>query len=640
MAQPKAPEVSFATAPTPPPASTATAQLISGLGKVAGNVVEGVQEHRLQQSFGDTAEAAKTVNDVKMALSDQGASDQQISNALTQAASFDPSKDPAGQLDGLHLPDNVRQKLLAVKKKASNVFDTIAQASAQGAMTENAAALQLEAKTRQLINETPGFGPEIRQLARGIAGYDPTNYDLQQVLDINKSKTPKGPLTATEKMSQEADAIVAGLGQAGRTVDKATVMGNLALARYNQAQHDALAAQLANNDISFQAFVHQTVASRGPDLSSTLIHIASITKERGGITQPQDYINVLVRQREASKASLRKDAATYAQGVSNDQIASAMDSVDKQYQPLIDAVKDNGLGKLLDEKLQLVAKLNQAWGEQTLPNLTRLVQAFPGSRIPDQFVQMLANTADSSQFKLLASFDPGIKALLDSGIETSGSASRKLADTTFKVMTGQELSSEEQKFEPLAERMVLTAPNSNEAREKFIDGLAAQAPIRATSLLATSVPRDKATKDEAKFMKRQYDIYLGRKDGQLGQPTLIDQVAKDIPQYALDSLKVEMQKKTITTGWDIQHGVPITVTREVPVITFDDRPKQVRTSGPYVNLNVPDSLKKLQVFVNATTNGYDKDFGVTKDTFAQDLINRIKDQATNSGTVDRTTPVQ
>ena len=632
MAQPKAPQVSFASAPTPPSADTSTAQLIHGLGTVAGNVVKGVQEARLQSSFQDTAEAAKTVNDVKASLTDAGKSPQDISAALQAAASFDPSKDAPSTLDGLDLPDNVKQKLMTIKKKAGDSFNAIAQAVSQGAMTENAAALKLEAVTRRLVNETPGFGPEIKQLAREVAGYDPTNYDLQQVLDINK---PKGShqLTAEEKQSQEADAIVAGLHAAGRDIPKNVVLGNLALQKYNEAQNGALKAQLSNNDISFQAYVHQTTAQRGPDLSSTLVHIASIPKERGGITQPQDYVNVIVRQREADKQELRKTAATYAQGVSNDQLAAADQAVDRQYQPLIDAVKDNGLGKLLDERLGTVAKLNQLWGEQTLPNLTRLVQAFPGSRIPDQLVQMMANTADPAQFQLLTSFDPGIKALVDQGIETTGSVSRKLSDTITKIMTGKELSSEDTKFEPLAERVVITAPNSNETREKFIDSLATQAPIRATSLLATSVPRDKATKDEAKFMKRQYDIYLGRPDG-TGNPTLVDTVAQDIPKEFLKYLHVDMQKKTVTTGWDMQHGTPITVTRTVPVLTT------VSSDFPESSY-LPESLKKLQVFVNAVTNGYGKDFGVTNpDTFAQDLVHRIQEQATMSGTIDRTPPKQ
>ena len=217
MAQPKAPEVHFASAPTPPTPVNAAAQAIHSIGKVAGSVVKSVQEARLQSSFQDTAEAAKTVNDVKASLAQAGKSPQEISTALQAAASFDPSKDAPSTLDGLDLPDNVRQKLMTIKKRAGDSFNAIAQAVSQGAMTENAAALKLEAVTRRLVNETPGFGPEIKQLAREVAGYDPTNYDLQQVLDINK---PKGShqLTATEKQDQEADAIVAGLHAAGLRV--------------------------------------------------------------------------------------------------------------------------------------------------------------------------------------------------------------------------------------------------------------------------------------------------------------------------------------------------------------------------------------------------------------------------------------
>ena len=622
MVQPTAPSVGIVDQPAPLRPDFTAANAIASFGKLAGQQVKAVQTARLEANVNDTAEAAKTVNDITQSLTTQGASQDQINHALDVATSFDPNAVGPSQLEGLDLPDNVKQKIMQVKANASSQFNTIAEAVRQGAMSKDAAALQLEATTRKLVNETPGFGPEIKQLARALTGYDPTNFDLQQVLNINAKKAAV-PLTETQKMGQQADAIVAGLAAAGRHVDKATVMGNLALAKFNQAQNDALKAQLSNNDINFQSYVHQSVASRGPDLSGTLMRIAAIPQEKGGITDPQTYVNTIIQQREADKTQLRQTAATYAQGVSNDQISAAMDQVDKAYQPLIDAVKENGLGTLLDSRLKTIAKLNQAWGAQTLPKLTRLVQAFPGSQIPNQLLTMMANTADPNQFKLLTSFDPGIKAMVDQGLETPASVSSKLSDVTFKVLTGQQLSSDDLKFEPLAERVVLQTPNSNETRQKFIDGLGTQAPIRATSLLATSVPRPQATNKEVQFMKRQYKMYVGRPDGS-PEPTLVDQVAHDIPSFALDTIKVEMQPRSVkstdaqgNTGW---------ITKQVPVITFDDRPAPVRTKGAYVNLNVPDSLKKLQVFVNAVENGYGKDFGVDPGTFAQNLVSRIKQQ--------------
>lgn len=621
MPQPKAPDVGIVAQPTPLGPDTSTAQLISGLGKQAGQQVKAVQQARLTGEVTNTAEAAKTVNDITHQLESTGASQSDIQTTLQKAISFDPSNDPNATLDGLQLPDSLKQKLATVKKNAGEAFNNIAAAVSQGALSENAAALQIEAQTRRLVNETPGFGPEIKQLARELTGYDPTNYDLQQVLNISK---PKTPLTAYDKMSQQADAIVQGLHNAGREVDKNTVMGNLALSQYNDAKSQALQAQLKMNDISFQSYVHQTVADRGPDLSKTLLGIATMTKKQGGIAQPQDYLNIVTQQQEAEKNELRRVAAQYGQGVSDAQLQTGLDQVDKAYAPIIQAVKDNGLGTLLDTQLKTVAKLNQLWGIQTLPRLTQLVQAFPGSKIPDQLIQMMANVADPKQFALLESFDPGIKALVDQGLETPSSVSSKLFDVTNKILTGQELSSGDLKFEPLAERVVISSPNTSDTRQKFIDGLAVNAPVRATSLLATSVPRVKATQKEVQFMKRQYKVYVGRPDGS-PEPTLVDQVAKDIPAYALDTLQVQMQKKTVTTGVDAS-GHPITATKEVPVIFFDDRPAPVRTKGPYVNLAIPDSLKKLQVFVNAVTNGYGKDFGVDQASFAQNLVNRIKAQ--------------
>lgn len=633
MAQPKAPQVSFASAPTPPPVDTSTANLIRTVGNIGGQVVKSIQQGRLEKSFKDTAEAAKTVDEISKTITDAGGSQAQVNTALKQAVSFDPSKDAENTLDGIQLPDNVKKKLIEVKSRARDAFDTIAQAKEQGALTENAAALQLEATTRRLVNETPGFGNEIKSLARELAGYDPTNYDLQQVLKVSSTHAP---LTATQKMSQNADAIVAGFGAAGIHMDKNVVLAHLARAEYGTALEKGLQSQLAVNDINFAQYAHQTMAERGIDVGQTLVGIAKLAHDNGGgITQPQDYVNLFIQQREADKQKLRQTAAEY--NVSDTELNSALDAIDKQYAPTIQATKDNDLGKILAHRIDLSGKLSQLWGAKTLPNLTRLVQAFPNSHIPDQVIQMMATMTDPNQFNLLTSFDPGLKALVSSGLETPSSVSQKVTDSMMKIMTGQELSSEDMKFEPVAEKMVLGGRNNAETREKFIDGLGAKAPIRATSLLATSVPRNNATTGEVKYMKRQYGIYVGRPDG-TENPTLVDQVAKDIPKDRLDSMSVEMQSKTITTGWDVQRGVPITEQREVPVIVIKTA-HQLKGQKITTDLD-SDALKRLQVFVNAAANGYGQDFGVNPKTFAQSLIDRIQTQVDMTGTIDRTAPKQ
>ena len=633
MAQPKAPQVSFAQAPTPPGPSNVTAQLIHTVGGIAGEAVKGIQQGRLQQSFQDTAEAAKTVTDVSQSLADQGASQEQIDNALQKTASFDPAKDSIDTLDGMKLSDPVKNKLIEVKKRAGSAYNSIAQARAQGALTENAAALQLEATTRRLMHETPGFGPEIQQLARELAGYDPTNYDLQQILDVNKPKTHT--LTASEKMSQEADAIVSAFSGVGRNIDKKDVIYHMAEAKVNETTNNALKYELSNHDIGFAQYVNATADVHGPDLGKTLTLIAGMTKEKGGITQPQQYVNLVIQQREDAKNELRKTAAEM--GVSQDELDKGLSALDKQYEPVIKSTQDNALGKILDTQLDETSKLARIWGKQALPNLTRLVDAFPNSNIPSQVISMMANASDPNSFNLLLDFYPGLKALIKNGVETPKSVANKMSQATIKILNGEELSSEDMKYEPLAERAVLSQPNAGDLREKYIDKLSEQAPVRAASLLATSVPRSNARPGEVKYLKRQYDLFVGRQDG-TDNPTLVDNVAKDIPKDRLNSLKVEMQKKTITTGWDYQHGTPITTTRTVPVITFDNRVKYTSQGvETYSNAEpLPDSLRQLQVFVNATSNGYGKDFGVDPNTFAQTLVNRIKMQGEMAGTVDRT----
>ena len=325
MAQPQAPNVSFTAGRSVAGPGPSAGELIHNLGNTAGQAIKDAQVARVENRFSNIADASTTVGEITDNLIQQGKSPQEIQSTLNEVASFDPSKQQV--IPGLNLPPDLQNRLLEVKKQAGKAFSAIAQGVAQGATTRSAAAIALESKVRELVNETPGFGPEIRAMATKLAGFDPSGYVLRQILDVNVPKGPSAPLTAWDKMQQDAEAIQNGLAANGTIVPLHTILGNLALSKQKEAEFNAADAQLKVNNISFGDWVNKTITSHGPDLGSVLMKIATVGKA-GGITQPQEYLNVIQQQKLADKQSVLQRASTITGGVSQDQLNQAWAAID------------------------------------------------------------------------------------------------------------------------------------------------------------------------------------------------------------------------------------------------------------------------------------------------------------------------
>jgi hypothetical protein len=572
------------------------AQAIQAGGEIAGQTIKDVQKNALEA---DVQQSADVVTAVGGAVAEGGRS----------------IFDPEGEINTEGLSPDLQQQIQRVKATAGDKFKRIANAVKQGALPESAAALETEATVRRLMTQTPGFAQEIKQLARELVGFDPTGYALRKIFDVNQ---PAHKPTAQEKRVAEAQVIVDGYRRAGKDITLDSVLTTMAQHDMIKLEQENLNNQLDIKTINTQQWAQSSFVARGPDLIGSLQKIATLGAAEG-IREPQQYVNAVVQQREEAKAAFRQGVALRG-GMDATAAAAIEDQIDAQYEPLIKSITDNEMGKVLETKLDVIVKLNALWGKQATPRLTRIIDAY-GPTIGGQLLEMMSNIADPKQFELIYQFDPKLKELILGGKVTQADVAGGVQTVIDKTTSGDTLTEDDLTYRNLAETMVVQ-PGNKEVREKYVRSLGDNgAPIRAVSILSEKVPRANATQDEVKFMKDQFDTYVGTTATENIPGNLIDSIAREVMELVPGGVRGQLQLQQVTSRSvrTALMGLPPKPTGQTKlVIPFD--PSQ---QGTAVNFQTT-SMKRLQPFMDAViSKGYSADLGVSKASFGNDIIARV-----------------
>jgi hypothetical protein len=580
-----------------PRPTTHQAELLSTVAGVASQAIGGVQNYRLKSDVQESADVATA-----------------ISGAVAEKGKDVFNKEGALNTEGLS-PD-LQKQIARVQANAGDKFKRIASAVRQGAASADAAALETEATVRQLISQTPGFGREIKDLARELVGFDPTGFALRKILDISSTKSTR--VTAQMKRVEEAQVMQDGLARVGKSVSMDTLLGNLALRDSLTLERETLDSQLDLNTLSLDQWAQKSFVERGVDLNQTMLKVVAMGAD-GGITDNRQYVNAVIAQREEDKSTFRAEIA--AKGGMRPEAAAAVESrIDAMYAPIVKSINDNKLGDVLADKINLIAKLNQMWGKQATPRLTRIIDAY-GPQIGGQLLEMMSNIADPAQFELVYQFDPGLKAIVQGGQATQQDVADGVESVVNKVINGDQITEDDIQFRNMAETMV-TQPGNSELREEFVKGLGRSgSPVRAVSILSTKVPRVQATVGEVKFMKEQFDVHVGTAATENVPGNLVDSIAREIMSLNTAGMRGELQVmpvSSISTRAQLM-GLSSKPTGQTKMVI----PYDPTFQGAALDFQT-DSMKRLQPFMDAvTTKGYAGDLGANKDTFATDLVARV-----------------
>jgi len=574
---------SFATAA---PVSTSTANAIEQIGSVAANAIKTFQDKKQQ----DDLSSAK--GELQASFQEAGNVISVVEAAKASGATFDPNTgEVLGGVD--NLSPEVQEQLRVINKESKGVFNSIASAVAQGATTQASAALRLESELKRLINANPGFAPELRAQARDIAGYDPSNYQLRRMLNVNQPKKKAGRLTAFDKISEEAEAIVQGFAAGGVTLDQQSVVFMIAKDKEASFRSGLLDSQLKINEIDSAQWLAGRRAAQGAQSSRLLANIAQARNQGTGVVDTQGYLNAVSNAKQETKnqfyQAFAKSGKTLTLDAQNDMSAA----IDKDFAEIEKAVKDNDFGKILDNKINTITKLHKLWGIDQNPRLARWANAF-GPRIASQIVEVMGSAGSPEQLSLLIDLIPTLKAYVGKEGLTSQQAADKNLSVIDKILRGDNnLTAEDLLFRPAAESIIFGDTMPKDIREQAVLSMGRTAPVRTTAWLSKPDQRRLASDKEVQFMVQQF---------QINGDKLVNELAAEIAGNTGFNISLEAEGKLSATVAKSLKGV----TQNLP------------TSN--------NALRQLQFYIDASNNGWSGDLGVSS-TFAQDTLSAIKSKA-------------
>lgn len=577
------PDIPTDTQPVVTSASSGiAAQGVKAAGQIGGQTIKDVQEKRVERVLSQ-------IGDVTSVLGS-------ASEAGAVFGSEGEVKLPEGDSE-------LQKHVDRVNATAHDRFSRIAAAVSQGAMPQQAAALEAESAVRELVNQTPGFGNEIRQKARDLLGFDPTGFALRQIFNISGGSSKAK--TALEKQQEKAHAIAVGMAQVGRPVPEEVVQGALAQAEFEDVRTKLANSRLQTNAITSDEWLQELLIERGPDMGSMLVNIAESTKA-GGVADPEAMANAAIQQRESDKRLMRVEIGKLG-GVAPEKLAQYDARIDAMYQPVLDQIKNNDMSALLDKHWADIVNGYRLRGNKTAPRLTFLNAAF-GPQLAGQVFSLLTTVEDPKQRQLITSFDPLLGELLDNGELTQKDLGDKVEKHVTKTLKGEPLDEEDVKVRPITEGM-LNDPKNRAAKTAYVLGLGNQgSPIRAASIIALDL-RSQAVPEEVDVLRTQFNTAIGPSSLDSTPGSLVNTIAADLAnrphQESMGGVTVDGQGKLVVTS-PLFGGGLVGSPFQSPA-----RPHQT-----------PD-LKKAQVFVDATKRGWAKEFGVDQGAFPQELADRI-----------------
>ena len=578
----------------PKPVSTSTAEAIRGIGNVASNAIKTFQAEKQKQ---DLVTAKEGLQD---SFQETGDIVSVVEAAKAEGATFDPQ---TGEVMGgiENLSPEVQAQLNSISKEARGTFNSIASAVAQGSTTQAAASLKLESELKRMTNANPGFGPDLRSLARDIAGYDPSNFQLRQMLNINRPNKTAAKKTAFDKINDEADAIVQGFAAGGLKLDHNAMVFMIAKDKQATFQTSIIDSQLKTNESDAAAWLSARRAQGGGQTSRILANIAQAKIQGQGVIDTIGYQNLIEKAKQETKneffQSFQKAGKTLTLSVQQ-EISKGIDS---DYAEIEKAVKENGFGKILDEKLNTIAKVDKLWGTSQNRKLARLTNAH-GERVASQLIELMANAGSPGQLDLLVKFIPGLQSHIAANNITSQDAAAKNLEVIDKILQGKtNFTAEDLTFRPAAESIIYGDDMPKDLREQAVIQMGKTEPVRTTAYLAKPDQRRKASDKEVKFMTQQF---------QINGDKLVKDIAHDLAGGGGLKVKLGENNQITATIAKSQKGV----TQDLPTTT--------------------NAIRQLQIYIDAADNGWSGDLGVST-TFAADTLREIETQAEKLRTGDR-----
>lgn len=353
------PEKTVARLGNPLPADTTTADLISTVGAVAGDI----RKEGLKAEAREAAEAF--IGDV------EAFNNPEVDNATAK-------------------------------------FEKLKLAEGQGTLTRGQIMIQAEKLIKEIASTAPGFADEVREAGFKILGFDPTGEATKARLGIT-TRTGK---TALEKLNEEIEANAFLLG-----ITNAESRNLLASATRSQllVQAEEANTMIGKKDGSelANALSHNTASGMMAALGDMKL------KMKNGLLNPLDQ-NALMGEIDQFAFQRERDIRRkfHEQGLQNSPaLKQAISDLGSQMQQYRGAVERGSLALLLTTELKASTETLALYGHELLPEMVAISAAL-GPQMGAEYMKMLKGSRSQKSKDLMLRMS-GMGALVGNEAELS-----------------------------------------------------------------------------------------------------------------------------------------------------------------------------------------------------------------------------
>lgn len=408
---------------------TSTSKLIGAIGKLGGEVVQGIQGYRTGRAIQGTAQA------------------YDAAGAMIQSgAVFDPETGElvGGNVDGnmlsveeyqASLDEELAAQIANVEQMSGSEFRRIRAAMEQGRLQGgNAYAgglgranMEIENKIRQISAIAPGFEDVVRDQAKQILGFDPTGFGIRNILKVPEQvKSKDEEKNAVLKgLWDKADALVVSSSALGRPLSREEAFRVVAADWERQLQRENLDNQASIGTLTSGETISRALSTYSSPIESALGYIMTGlgTDEQGNVIDffslpTADRIAAIdaslttAKSREMANLIQLAEKAAAANGgiLSPEDHNRIRETVESRYKDVPDILKRfsrNEVGAEMLESYRQAAQFG-AWENNYL---FKRLEAGWSTEFATKMFDILVNTAQGGdrQLDLLLSQYPALR---------------------------------------------------------------------------------------------------------------------------------------------------------------------------------------------------------------------------------------
>ena len=285
--------------------------------------------------------------------------------------------------------------------KVSERFKALQSAKEQGTMTDTMVNIQAEKVLKETIGNMPGFGPELRQEAARILGFDPTGSEIRSLFGSGEAKRPQ---TQLEKWQDQASAIEIATGG---TISASSALKNIGKAAALDSQTKIAQGSLQIGNINNASFLQAHINHSQSYVMDAVADIQALTAQ-GGVVDPVQQLAILTQKQEEGFARYQQGLFAAGSVSTAADLSAARKTYNESYQGVKDMIQSGDMAEILKTNAGKLSDVASIEAYNALPTLAVLSKV----NAVEPFLNALTGIQSEKQLELVKKLDPALGLVL------------------------------------------------------------------------------------------------------------------------------------------------------------------------------------------------------------------------------------